>query len=305
MVFNRSNQEYFVIWASSFVDSNFNIVKVENRGQFVSADGTAMGNSFVVFEMGVNIRKIVHNRINNEYVVLYSIVESAGTQSKLFAQRLDSRGTLMGTAVQINFLSGTQVIGADLTHDFKSNRYIVTWDASSTEPSHVRFQILKPTLQKVGAIKSVSNERSIQPRPLVAYDSRKGRFLIVWKGSTDLKVRSVNSKGIMAANVTSLGKRGNRAVSYNPITGDLILAYFKSNRGLYLARIDQNLKLIGNDFLASCQLDHRVAFAPINVLFNEVKNEFFVNWSYIDISPKSWDIYGQRIRGTPVQGSCP
>ena len=48
-MFNRSNQEYFVIWASSFVDSNFNIVKVENRGQFVSADGTAMGNSFVDF----------------------------------------------------------------------------------------------------------------------------------------------------------------------------------------------------------------------------------------------------------------
>lgn len=300
VVFNSLEREYLIVWGSSFVDSNFNVVGFENRGQFVSIDGLPKGVSFIIFQSGVSIRNIIHNRISNEYAVLYSTVSSAGTDSKLFLQRLNGNSALIGSAVQINFLTGTNVIRTDLKHDFKSNRYLVAWDASSTDPSHARFQMLTFNLKKIGIIKEISPELSRQPAPLIVYDSKQNRFLIIWRGETELKVRSVNSKGIIAPNISSLGKRGNLAAGYNAMTGETILAYFKNNRGLYLARIDQNLKTVGNDFLASCQVDNRVS-TPINILFNPVQNEFFVNWSYIDLSPKSWDIYGQRIRVIPLE----
>lgn len=304
VVFNSSNRDYFITWGSTLLDSNSNIVKFETRAQLVSEEGILSDTSFVISDPGINVKKIIHNKINNQYILLYSLIEATGTQSKLFVRRLDSDGTFIGLPVSINSLMGTQIIVADIKHDTKSNRYLVAWDSSSTNPSVVRFQILNPTLQKVGGIKITSLEKSIQPRPGVVYDSQQERFLIIWKGNTELKARAVNSKGILATEITSLGKRSNLAVGYHSGTGTFLLANFKNNRALYLTRLDPSLNVIGDDFLASCQKDNRIGATPISILFNNAKMEFFVTWTYNDVSPRLTDIYGQRIRGTSVQGLC-
>lgn len=302
VVFNTVEAEFFVIWHSTLVDPNFNTVAFEVRAGRVSAAGV-VNSSVVVTTAQVGVRKIVFNPNSNEYAILYSPVQSSGIQPVLFAQRIDKNGMLVGTSRKINSPGASEVIQADFVLNSRANRYLVTWDTSSTMPSRVKYVILGGTLDNMGGIKIASSVPAVQPRPVALYDSKNDRFLLFWRQSSGLNVRAIHSGGTTVGTPVSLGNRGALAAAFDPNSGSVLLAYIGRNRGLFLTRIDETLRPIGNDFLASCQLDHRIGVNPIRAIFNPVLRVFLIVWPYVDASPKSWDIYGQQVRATSI-GQC-
>lgn len=302
VIFNSVETEYFAIWHSSLVDANFNTIAFELRASRVTADG-ALNNSVVIMTAMVGVRKIVFNPNSNEYAILYSPAEASGIQPELFVQRIDKNGRLVGTSRKINSQFGSALIQADFVLNSRANRYLVTWDTSSTLPSRVKYMILSGTLAKIGGVKIAGPVLAVQPRPVAIYDSKNDRFLLFWRQPSGLNVRAIRPGGLPAGAPVSLGDRGALATAYDPNTGSVLLAYLGRNGGLLLARVDETLRPIGNDFLASCQLDRRIGVSPIRAVFNPLLRVFLIVWPYVDASPKSWDIYGQQVRATSM-GLC-
>jgi hypothetical protein len=304
VVFDALDNRYFVVWNSRFGDYIHGIVAIEIRGQFVSSNGRAIGTSWVISQKGIYIQKLLYNGKDNQYALFYSIAPDNESPPILYSQRLDAQGRLLGTARKLNSPSGNKTTVADIAYDPQKNRYLVVWGFAGPKSTYIKYRTVSADLLSLGPIHTVEETTSIYPSPIVLYDHYKKRFIILWYREGGLKARGISLNGDPQTNIKSLGNMDLRYDSFtadiNASTGSILVGYIKQQTGdpLYLQRINDNLSFLGEPFLGSSQLDARTG-GP-SVRFSPLVNEFMLIWGYLDRAPNSSDIYGQRVRGTPL-----
>ncbi len=101
----------------------------------------------------------------------------------------------------------------------------------------------------------------------------------------------------------SLGPVDIRDIRFNPDTqGFMVLYETFQARSPQMARINSSFRIAARNVSISCQAGRQTAFSSL--LYNSVADEFLAIWNFIDFAPSDDDVYAQRIRAVPLQGSC-
>lgn len=308
VVFNSIDRCYLVVWHSYFGDYIHGIVAYERRGQFVSSQGKTQGASWVLFQDDIDIYELLYNGKDNQYVLVYSMTPEKQSQRGFYLQRLDSGGQLLGPPLKLISQSGESNTAIDIAYDDRKNQYIAVWAPESSKPCLLRYRIISANLQMLGAVHLFENMTAMHSRPVVLYDQYKKRFVVLWNNGGELKVRGISSEGVPKTSVISLGNLNlfdyRFSAAFNSLTGSILIGYVAQGDWgplLFLTRINPDFSHLGDPFFGSSQFDGRVG-SPI-LRFSPPANEYMLIWSYLDIFPNSRDIYGQRVRGTPLSST--
>jgi hypothetical protein len=305
VVFNPTDRQYLVVWSSVFGNPKYDPVAFELRGQFVSSEGRAIGASRVISQEGLYFRKLIHNSKDNQYALFYSFYPDNKKPPVLGLQRLDAQGQILGKARELNSSSDDSNTAADIAYDPRKNQYLVVWALLGLDPSLVRYRIVSADLKTLGPVHTVENTTSLRSSPVALYDQNKRRFVILWNNGEELKVRGIASDGSPKTNIVSLGDLNLADYKFtamvNPSSGTFLISYLILEGGgakLILLRIDRNFFRLGEPFLGSSQ-NGRIHRSDVFLRYSPSAEEFMLIWSYLERSPNSLDIYGQRVRGIP------
>ncbi len=112
----------------------------------------------------------------NEYLVAWT--HSNGSDDDVHARRVGAGGGLLGTELTLASGSAEQRY-PDLAYDAASGGHAVAWQAGATN-ADLYGAILDGECRLLGGEVALSTAGYTQERPAMAYDSDRGRFLVVW-----------------------------------------------------------------------------------------------------------------------------
>jgi hypothetical protein len=250
----------------------------------------------------VNTFHVIFNKTLNEYLAVYDLTR--GARSEIFLQRLD----VYGKPVRRPFIqAGNKFINPRAGYDPESNRYLLAWEGQDTGFSRILYRIFNAFLQpleKSIELKSASHEEVL---PRIVYHPQRRTFYLFFQDcfSCDpLRVRAISPEGAQGESLSlSLGPVDIRDIRFNPHSQGFIVLYetFQA-RSPQFARINSQFHLSAKGVSIACEPGRQTAYSSL--LYNTVADEFLAIWNFIDFSPSDDDVYAQRIRAVPLQGSC-
>ncbi|MBN1139510.1 MAG: hypothetical protein JXM73_23240, partial [Anaerolineae bacterium] len=123
-----------------------------------------------------------YNTGESEYLVLWQ--HDNGSDDDILGRRLSISGTVVGSELTIASGSSEQQRPA-LAYDEATGEYAAAWQHSREDsPSQgydVHSQVLDSSGARRGSEEALAEVVNSQQRPALAYDSRLGRFLVVWQ----------------------------------------------------------------------------------------------------------------------------
>lgn len=250
----------------------------------------------------VNSFRIIFNSTLNEFLAVYDITK--GSRSVIYLQRLDR----FGKPVRQPFRqSGTKFINPRSGYDPESNRYLLAWEGQAFGFSRILYRTFNAFLQPLHNQTDLRSESNEEVLPRIVYDLQRRRFFLFFQDcfSCDpLRARAILPDGTQAESFSvSLGPVDIRDIRFNPRTqGFMVLYETFQARSPQLARINSSFRIAARNVFLSCQPGRQTAFSSL--LYNSVVDEFLAIWNFIDFAPSDDDVYAQRIRAVPLQGSC-
>ena len=235
---NAKSGEYLVVWSADplAVDEDFEIFaqRVGPRGALlgpavrVSVTGPEADAARSARQAGV-----VYNPRTNEYLVTWVSDHLNDDENEIFAQRLSTQGTLLGTNFRVS-TTGTDgdpnrdAFPPSVTVNSDNGKYLVIWsaDALATDDDYEIFaQRINANGTLLGRAVPISETGPIgdptrQARQAnAAYDPKSKEFLITWLAD-GLAVDDDNE--VFAQRLAANGSRrgGNFRVSYTGTEGD-------------------------------------------------------------------------------------
>lgn len=259
VAYNPVTREYLVTWRADGLatDEEFEIF-----AQRVSATGRPLGGNFRVSTTGSDgdasrdafPPSVTANSDNGEFLVTWSADPLAADEDfEIFAQRIDARGTLVGSAVRVSFTGpegdpARQARQAGVAYNPLSREYLITWlgDALAVDNEN---EIFAQRLSSAGVLQGnnfrVSTtgtdgdaNRDAFP-PSITLNADKGEYLVIWSADA---LAIDDDYEIFAQRI---GRRGNPVgsairVSFTGNEGDSARqarqanAAYNANRGEYL-----------------------------------------------------------------------
>jgi hypothetical protein len=296
VTYNSVTREFLVSWISD---------KTLVTRQ-LTADARSAGPNIVIAKFdpkwSVNSFHVIFNKTLNEYLAVYDLTR--GLRSEIFLQRLDH----FGKPVRKPFIqAGNKFINPRAGYDPESNRYLLAWEGQDTGFSRILYRIFNAFLQPLEKsidLKSASHEEVL---PRIVYHPQRRTFYLFFQDcfSCDpLRVRAISPEGDQGESFSvSLGPVDIRDIRFNPHSQGFVALYetFQA-RSPQFARINSQFRLSAKGVSISCEPGRQTAYSSL--LYNTVADEFLAIWNFIDFSPSDDDVYAQRIRAVPLQGSC-
>jgi hypothetical protein len=250
----------------------------------------------------VNTFHVIFNNTLNEYLAVYDVTK--GKRSTLLLQRLDRFGKPVRKPFE---QSGDKFINPRAGYDPESNRYLLAWEGQGFGRSRILYRTFNAFLQplhKQTDLKSASHEEVL---PRIVYNPQRRSFYLFFQdcfACAPLRARAIFPDGSQHDDLSvNLGPVDVRDIRFNPHTQGFIVLYetFQA-RSPQFARINSSFKLSAKGVSIFCQPGRQTAFGSL--LYNSVVDEFLAMWNFIDFAPSDDDVYAQRIRAVPLQGSC-
>lgn len=296
VTYNSVTREFLVSWIS---DKSL-------WTRQLTADANSAGPNIRIAKFdpiwSVNTFHVIFNKSLNEYLAVYDLTR--GSRSEIFLQRLDQ----FGKPVRKPFVqAGLKFINPRAGYDPESNRYLLAWEGQDTGISRILYRVfnafLQP-LQKSFELKSSSHEEVL---PRVVFHPQRSNFYLFFQdcfSCNPLRARAISPDGEQGESLSvSLGPVDIRDIVFNPHSQGFVVLYetFQA-RSPQFARINSAFRLSAKGVSISCEPGRQTAFSSL--LYNSVIDEFLAIWNFIDFSPSDDDVYAQRIRSVPLQGSC-
>lgn len=296
VTYNSVTREFLVSWIS---DKSL-------LTRQLTADARSAGPNIRIAKFdpmwSVNTFHVIFNKTLNEYLAVYDLTR--GARSEIFLQRLD----VFGNPVRKPFVqAGNKFINPRAGYDPESNRYLLAWEGQDTGFSRILYRIFNAFLQpleKSVELQSASHEEVL---PRIVYHPQRRNFYLFFQDcfSCDpLRVRAISPDGAQGESLSlSLGPVDIKDIRFNPHSQGFVVLYetFQA-RSPQFARINSQFRLSAKGVSISCEPGRQTAYSSL--LYNTVADEFLAIWNFIDFSPSDDDVYAQRIRAVPLQGSC-
>jgi hypothetical protein len=303
VVYNSTNDEYLVVWASDDNAGGLVNDEFEIFGQLVdAATGAEIGvNDFRISDMGPDGNAdydavhaaVAYNSTDNEYLVVWAGVDDlAGMvpgEIEIYGQRLDAA---TGAEVGVNDFPissmgpvGSAAYGAlrpAVAYNSTDNQYLVVWEGQDDTPplvygeTEIFGQLLYADGGQLGPDDFCLSDMGPESDPAydaqmpdVVYNSAEGEYLVVWDGDDDTGSLEDNELEVYGQRIEA-------------VTG---------------AQIGLDLRL--SDLGPDGDPDY-AAWIPA-VAYNSDDNEYLVVWWGDDNTPplvdEEFEIYGQRLDG--------
>ncbi len=212
---------------------------------------------------------VAYNSRDDEYLVVWSQRDFAGSTSEILGQRLDTQGALLGDPIVVSqtVVAGDEIgaLSPDIAYAQSANEYLVVFQ--SDRLGRDRFEIFGQRLTaggtEIGKDFRISNamDRSFQPK--VVHNRLEDEYLVVWYANSTLFVVDLDIFGqrIDAA-----------AMTFGEVGDDF--------------RISQ----------MSDPINNRTALNP-DLAFNDLENEYLVVWQSDGggLPQLTTEIFGQRL----------
>ena len=147
---------------------------------------------------------IAYNSVHDQFMITWSDVRyKSKTDVDVYGRILDAQGRPVSDDIAISNHKGGQG-ESSVAFDTVNQQYLVVWsdwrNANSID-SDIYGQLLNAEGKPVGANFAITDRRTAQKMPAVAFDPDKQRFLVAWKDDTlastheKLFARFISSKG--------------------------------------------------------------------------------------------------------------
>ncbi len=247
---NSQDGEYLVVWQDQ---RNFRTTRADIYARRVAADGTPIGNEFLVTNQAQNqnFPHVVYNTVRNEYFVVWSDQRNVGaTGSDVYGQRVAADGTLVGGDIAISTALRPQLYPR-VAYNPIADEYLVVWQDSRTSAwtsSDIYGQRIAGDGTLLGANFVIADDPAAQNQPDVAYSPFGRQYLVAWDDEREIGTTGVDvyaqwvagTGALLGGNFalsTTLNSQENVAVGYNPAQNEFLVVW-EDSRNLGITSTD-------------------------------------------------------------------
>ena len=209
VAYNSAEAEFFIVWSGDETTDG----EYEIWGARVSGNGILLQNDIRISDMGPDgdplydafTPAIAYDPIANEYLVAWTGDDDTGTlvddEFDIYVQRLDATGAPIGTNdLRISSMGpdgdpAYDALAPGVAYNSRDDEYLVVWSGDDDTGALVEaeFEIYAQRITAAGAQTGV-NDRRVSAMggigdpafdaltPMVAFDRRRNRHLVVWSG---------------------------------------------------------------------------------------------------------------------------
>ncbi len=300
LAYDADHDVYLVAWQDYRSGSNYNIY-----ARFVSPAGDLLSSEVVVSGAGLLNADpcVLHLPGSDEYLVVWQEIHSAGTGYDIYAQRISTTGSKLGSAVFVS--NGTNAINeglARVAYGETAGEYLVVWHAFTNGSWNIYAQRLSRAGALLGSNYLLSNSNADEHVPHVVYDRLGDQYIVVWQdfrtaGRVDIYgQRLYGSGGLNSTNYSislAPGNKGRCDLAMNEQDHQFLLVWGDTRSGysIYGLRLDSTGWAYGSDFLVSDGTAYAIAPA---LAYDRVRNEYMVAWWELYEST-DYDIYAGQV----------
>lgn len=328
LTYNSVQDQFLVTWTDT---RNKNSSGVDIYGRIINPKGNPVGKEFPITrgKRGQGNSSIAYDSINNRYLAVWSDWRNAGSvDSDIYGQFLQSNGSLFDKEFPITKLRVSQkqpAVGFDPAH----KRFLVVWkDRRDHDVEKLFGQFIDTQGKFQGEEFTVAKGVGKQDRPSLHYDSKRKRFLVVWRDIVDEQLyltTPLRGKGIFSALVDPEAKTAIQsniidieedaclppslyAASYSP-EDDVFLVVWTTARDYQKNGLD-----VYGAFVQAADGKRRGPAFPIavesdyqefpSVVYDQQHKRFLVVWYDLrrDKTALNQDVYGRYIQTTGKAG---
>lgn len=221
---NRLSNEYLVVWRGD--DSTLTLIDNENEifGQRLDANGNLLGPMIRVSFMGTDgdgdtdafNPEIAFNYRDNTYLVAWEADEVSESEHEIYAQLLDSDGSLLGARQRLSFhgQDGDASFDADdvdIAFNATENEFMLVWEGEEDAGQFIEGEReiyairldhsgipLAPAF-RISDIGSDGDEMSDALSPEIAWNSDRNEYLVVFGGDSIPEKDEIHGQRLSAA----------------------------------------------------------------------------------------------------------
>ena len=289
-------------------------------GQRLGADGSALGSAFGISYDGDKHRlapAVAYNRDLDEFLVVWEY-EYSTSDHDIYAQRVASNGTLVGSEIAISALSSFESHPA-VVYNPASEEYLIVWElrAGTDEFTHrdIYGRRLSGTGTVQGAAFAIDSGSTDQRAPAVAFNRFGNQYLVVYQdkhplsGEFDISGQRVDGNGTLAGSKIAISTweydQVSPRVAFTNTVAEFLVVWedhhwgFGTDWDIYGQRVNIDGTLAGSNFAISWDgSNHRL---NPDVAYSLAASEHLVVWEY-EYSPGDHDVYRRRVA---TDGSLP
>ncbi|HYD50071.1 MAG TPA: hypothetical protein VEB21_17060 [Terriglobales bacterium] len=226
--YNPIDNEYLVVWQGN--DNDF--LELEIFGQLLDADGTEIGDDFVISDVGISGQPrsafsaaVAHDHGRNHYLVVFSADDSVDNEFEIYGQRLDAAGAELGdddfriSDMGVDGSTASAAFAPAVAYNHNAAEFLVVWYGDDPTVPFVdnEFEIFGQRLNAVDGAALGSNDFRISDmgpdgstayrasEPAVVHNTADNQYLVVWGGTDNTPPQVLNEEEIFGQRLDASG----------------------------------------------------------------------------------------------------
>jgi hypothetical protein len=307
VAYNSFNGDFLVVWEQEYSSTDHDIY-----ARRVDGAGTPQGIDLVISLHSAyeSTPAVAYNSTLNQYMVtwVYHVPLGGGVYVyRIYAQRLDAYGTLIGDQVVVGSSVGN-AIAPDLVYNPITEQYLLAWCGQDSGGDYDIFaQRLLSGGTQVGDQIYITTWENHQLYPRLAYNPARNEYIAVWQdyhwdiGVSQIYAQRIQADGALldeAIIPPNQSLQGNRLpdIAYHPMANSYILVWeyvfsSSSDHDIYWVLLTGTGGILQNTSLVSGLSSHEKRPAVAGNAGSEVQ---FVWEDDRNIGISGLDIYGLR-----------
>ncbi|MDQ3703769.1 MAG: S-layer homology domain-containing protein [Chloroflexota bacterium] len=304
VAYNPTATEYLVVWEDSRGTGGDGAVNIQ--GQRVDADGTMLGENFVIAEAAgaQSEAKVAFSTNAAGYLVVWEDGRS-GTSVDIYGQVVSSGGSLVGANFQITTVPFSAELYPDVSYSSSTNEYLVIWSGEVSNTNHdIKGLRISTGGVPQGGVINIMQTSTTELRSALSYNASSAQFLVVadTKPSSgfesDVLGQIVGSNGALSGQTFPVSasvdvRESSPEVAYNSTTQEWLIVWEDNRNGtidVYGRRVNSSGTLLGSDI--GIAVAASIQQGP-SVVYNNAAQVYMVAW--YDARVQYADIYAQVV----------
>ncbi|MFC1879138.1 hypothetical protein ACFLZW_04435 [Chloroflexota bacterium] len=236
VAYNTFNSQFLVVWEHEYSGTDHDIY-----ARRIDGDGTPLGIDLVVSQHSAyeSAPVVAYNSTLNQYMVawVYHVDVGGGSYvDRIYAQRLDTNGALIGGHVVVGSSAGN-AIAPHLVYNPITQQYLLAWCGQDAGGDYDIFaQRLLSDGTQVGSQINLSTWENHQLYPRLAYNPSRNEYVAVWQdyhwdiGISQIYGQRIQADGALAGGAfipPNQSTQGNRLpdVAYQPLSHGFVVVW--------------------------------------------------------------------------------
>jgi hypothetical protein len=200
IAYNSVDGEFLVVWEQAQSSGDLNIY-----ARRVDENGDPLLSELVISQAKTYEYSpvVAYNPTLNQYLVVWLMDEDSAKINRIYTQRLDASGALIGSRIEVDS-SSYSTKAPHLIYNPASCEYLLAWSGHEVLglDYNIYAQRLQPDGSKSGGVISVSTWEGFQFNPRLAYNPASNETLAIWQddhnNKSQIYARRIKADGKLA-----------------------------------------------------------------------------------------------------------